>query len=100
MLYYTQLIYIKPGVEDIFHAFEDEVLPLIAHHNGDLLHRIRPDKTSIIAGSGEAPYEVHVVTFPGQADFDGYKNDPQRLAFMHLKDQSVERIILIEGKAL
>jgi uncharacterized protein (DUF1330 family) len=100
MLYYTQLIYVKPGAEEVFHAFEDAVLPLIQTHNGDLLYRIRPEQKSIIAGSGEPPYEVHIVTFPALADFENYKNDPQRLVFMHLKNQSVERIVLIEGKAL
>jgi len=56
MIYYTQLIFIKPGREQ--------------------------------------------VTFGGKADFEGYKTDPKRLAFMEMKNNSVENIILIEGVAL
>jgi len=44
MIYYTQLIFIKPGQEKEFHSFEDNVLPLLNDHNGELVYRIRPDK--------------------------------------------------------
>jgi hypothetical protein len=100
MIYYTQLIFIKPGREKEFHAFEDKVLPLLKDHNGELLYRIRPDKGSFIESSRELPYEIHLVTFGSKADFEVYKTDPKRLAFMEMKNNSVENIILIEGVAL
>src|ERR1700758_4275122 len=100
MIYYTQLIFIKQGAADNFHAFEDQVLPLLNDHNGDLIYRFRPDKSAMIAGTGELPYEIHLVTFPTRQDFEGYARDPRRTAAMHLKNESVDRIVLIEGKAL
>ncbi|TSD64022.1 DUF1330 domain-containing protein [Inquilinus sp. KBS0705] len=100
MLYYTQLIFIKPGHEQEFHAFEDMVLPLLKDHNAELLYRIRPDKSAFIAGTGELPYEVHLVSFNSRQDFESYRDDPKRLAAMELKNRSVEKIVLIEGVAL
>ena len=100
MIYYTQLIFIKPGREQEFHAFEEKVLPLLKEHNGELVYRIRPDKSAFVESSRELPYEIHLVTFNGKADFEGYKVDPKRLDFMELKNNSVEKIILIEGFAL
>lgn len=100
MIYYTQLIFIKPGCEQEFHAFEDKVLPLLKGHNGELIYRIRPDKSSFVESSRELPYEIHLVTFGSKADFEGYKTDPKRVAFMEMKNNSVENIILIEGFAL
>jgi len=100
MIYYTQLIFIKPGREQEFHAFEDRVLPLLKEHNGELVYRIRPDKSAFIKSSRELPYEIHLVTFGSKADFEDYKTDPKRLAFMEMKNNSVENIILIEGFAL
>lgn len=100
MIYYTQLIFIKEGAQDKFHAFEDEVLPLLNDHNGDLVYRIRPDKNAFIAASADLPYEIHVVTFPSKDDFEHYKNDPRRLSSLALKNNSVEKVVLIEGKAL
>ena len=100
MIYYTQLIFIKPGCEQEFHAFEDKVLPLLKEHNGELVYRIRPDESAFIESSAELPYEVHLVTFSSKADFELYKIDPKRLDFMEMKNNSVEKIVLIEGFAL
>jgi hypothetical protein len=100
MVYYTQLIFIKTGKEAEFHAFEHHVLPLLSDYNGELVYRIRPDGNSFVAAADELPYEIHLVTFKSGGDFENYKNDPRRLAFMDLKNRSVEKIILIEGKAL
>lgn len=100
MIYYTQLIFIKLGREQEFHAFEDKVLPLLKSHNGNLIYRIRPDESAFIGSNEELPYEIHLVSFGSKADFEGYKVDPNRMDYMELKNQSVEKIILIEGVAL
>ncbi|MDB4999944.1 MAG: hypothetical protein JWR76_1021 [Mucilaginibacter sp.] len=100
MIYYTQLIFIKPEYEQEFHAFEEQVLPLLKDHNGELVYRIRPDKSAFIESSRELPYEIHLVTFNSKADFERYKVDPKRLESMEMKNKSVEKIVLIEGVAL
>jgi hypothetical protein len=100
MVYYTQLIFIKPGKESIFHTFEDNVLPLLNDHHGELIYRIRPAKDSFIENSQELPYEVHLVSFESRAGFESYAADPRRKACMELKNTSVEKIILIEGKQI
>ena len=97
MIYYTQLIFIKPGCELEFHAFEEKVLPLLKGHDGELIYRIRPNKSAFVESSRELPYEIHLVAFAGKADFEHYKIDPRRLEFMDMKNQSVEKITLIEG---
>jgi hypothetical protein len=100
MIYYTQLIFIKPGREQEFHAFEDKVLPLLKSHNGELVYRLRPAESTYVEANAELPYEIHIVTFGDKADFKQYAADPRRLAFMEMKNNSVEKIILIEGFAL
>jgi uncharacterized protein (DUF1330 family) len=100
MLYYTQLIFIKPGCEQQFHAFEDKVLPLLKSHGGELVYRIRPPKSAFIENSQPLPYEIHIVTFTSKAGFQTFAADPQRLAALEMKNNSVEKIILIEGVAL
>lgn len=76
------------------------MLPLLKVHNGVLVYRIRPAKSAFIESSSELPYEIHLVTFNDKADFEHYKNDPKRLDFIEMKNNSVEKIILIEGFAL
>jgi uncharacterized protein (DUF1330 family) len=93
----TQIIYVKAGQEHIFHQFEDIAIPIIAKYNGRLLLRVRPDENSIIESTLEKPYEIHIVEFPTDEDFDNFMKDDQRNRFLHLKEQSIKSSILIKG---
>src|SRR5688572_16634128 len=93
----TQLVYVRDGREAMFHEFEDTVLPLLAKYRGELLLRLRPDRASKIGGSDELPYEVHVVRFESEDDLVRYSNDEVRQGALHLKEQSVERTLVIKG---
>lgn len=100
MLYYTQLIFVKEGQEKAFHAFEDHVLPLLNRHNGELIYRVRPPKNAVIETTVGYPYELHLVTFASRADFENYRDDPERQHYMPLKEQSIIKAVLIEGNTL
>jgi uncharacterized protein (DUF1330 family) len=100
MIYITQLVYIIPGREAAFETFEQVAIPLISRYNGRLLLRIRPDTSSFIEGETELPYEIHLVTFPSEKDFEDFGKDPERASMLHLKQASVDRIVLIRGNAL
>jgi len=100
MLYYTQVIFIKEGQRDLFNEFESYVLPLLERHGGTLLYRIRPADDCVIEANMDKPYELHLVSFPSREDFEGYAKDNDRLKYMHLKEASIEKALLIEGKML
>jgi hypothetical protein len=66
------------GVED-FRAYEDAVLPLLPEFGGRLERRLRnPDGT----------VELHIISFPSDADFQNYRNDPRRTAQAWLWEKS------------
>ncbi len=100
MIYLTQLIYLRPGGEALFDKFEDVVLPLLAQYNGQLLFRLRPEEASFVEINFERPYEIHIVSFKSQQDYAQFAQDPVRQACLHWKDQSVEKVVLMEGKML
>lgn len=100
MIYITQLIYVREGEESIFHQFEDLAMPLILKYNGRLLLRIRPEQNSFIEHSIETPYEIHLVEFDREQDFENFKLDKQRQKFLHLKKQSVTSSLMIKGVKL
>ncbi|WP_075344608.1 DUF1330 domain-containing protein [Tenacibaculum agarivorans] len=100
MIYITQLIYIVKEQEDVFHQFEDIAIPTILKYNGRLTLRIRPDGNSIIENTIEVPYEIHLVEFDTQEDFDNFKQDEERKKFLHLKENSIKSSILIQGVKL
>ena len=97
MILITQLIYIIEGQEKTFDEFESVAIPLISKYNGRLLFRVRPTEDNFIESHIDKPYEIHLVEFETQQDFDNFKQDEERKNFLHLKDQSIKSSILIQG---
>jgi uncharacterized protein (DUF1330 family) len=100
MLYITQLIYIREGQEDVFHQFEDVAIPIISKYHGRLMLRVRPDEEAYVEASIERPYEIHLVEFDSQQDFENFMKDEERKQFLHLKEQSIKASVLIKGQKL
>jgi uncharacterized protein (DUF1330 family) len=100
MVYITQLIYINPGSESVFDAFEAVAIPTIAKYNGQLLLRVRPTENQFIEHHIDPPYEIHLVSFNSEADFENFKHDEERKKVLHLKEQSIRAVLLIQGHKL
>jgi uncharacterized protein (DUF1330 family) len=100
MIFITQLIYIVKGQAEVFEQFESIAIPIISKYNGKLMLRIRPQPDSIIEANTEIPYEIHLVTFKSENDFENFKHDEQRKQFLHLKEKSIRSAILIQGTQL
>jgi uncharacterized protein (DUF1330 family) len=100
MIFLTQLVYVKEGNESLFHQFEDIAIPAIRKYNGRLLLRIRPSDNSYIEHHIDKPYEIHLVEFETEQDFQNFSNDEERKQFLHLKEQSVKSVLLIKGVKL
>ncbi len=99
MVYLTQLVYLHPGKEAAFEAFENVAIPLMSKYGGQILLRLRPSASCVLQAGIEIPYELHVVRFNSDADLEAFTRDPQRQQVIHLKDESVRRSILIGGAA-
>jgi uncharacterized protein (DUF1330 family) len=97
MVYYTQLVYLKPGQAEVFHQFEKCVLPLLEKYNGRMLVRWRLADHGVIESAIGHPDEMHLLSFASPEDFRNFVDDEARKSFLHLKDASVERTLLIQG---
>ncbi|MEQ8473593.1 MAG: DUF1330 domain-containing protein [Marinoscillum sp.] len=97
MIYITQLIYVIDGQEDVFHQFEERAIPVISKYNGRLTLRIRPSDSSIIECNIERPYEIHLVEFAAEQDFEDFMKDEERKTFLHLKEKSIKMSTLVKG---
>ena len=100
MIFITQLIYIQEGQEALFNQFEDIAIPTILKYKGKLLLRVRPDQNAIVEGNIEKPYEIHLVEFATEKDFENFMQDEERKKFLHLKEQSIKSVLLIKGLKL
>jgi len=97
MIFLTQLVYIKEGQESVFHQFEDIAIPTISKYNGRLLLRVRPTENTFIEHHIDKPYEIHLVAFASEQDFENFKQDEERKKFLYLKEQSIKSVLLIKG---
>jgi len=100
MPYITQLIYIKPGQEDVFDEFERIAIPIIPKYHGKLLFRVRPSDNDFIERNIESPYEIHLIEFASDADFQNFMKDEERKRFLHLKEKSMESSLLFKGEKI
>ena len=100
MIYVTQLIYIVPGQEGTFDEFESVAIPIISKYNGRMLFRVRPDNGAFIQHQMDKPYEIHLVEFDSEQDFENFKKDEERKKYLHLKEQSIRSSIMIQGTKL
>lgn len=100
MIYVAQLIYIKPGKESIFQEFEKEVIPLMEKYTGKIVQRLRPQAETYVEGEEEKPYEIHVISFDSAEKMQEFLDDKTRLQFEHLKDDSVQSILMFKGEEI
>ena len=100
MIFITQLIYINEGENETFLQFEKSVLPIISRYKGRLLLRMRPTEESFVETQIEKPFEIHLVAFDNEQDFEDFKNDAERKNFLHLKELSVKSVLLIKGSEI
>jgi antibiotic biosynthesis monooxygenase (ABM) superfamily enzyme len=96
-IYFTLLVYIKPGQYDMFQAYEDKVLPLLPSYNGALELRLRTDKK---ADETEVPDEIHILSFRSMKDFEQYRKDEKRKQYLEMFHMSVEKAMLIKGTSM
>ena len=100
MIYITQLIFLKKGKEATFHEFENFAIPLMEKYTGKMLYRIRPTDDTFITSEGKQPYEVHFLTFDSDEKLGQFMKDDNRLNFIHLKDESIESVLLVKGEKM
>ena len=96
MIYLTVLIYIKKGKRRKFSQYESKVLPLLAKHDCRLLLKLITNKYT----EGEAPDEIHVISYKRKRDFDKYISDSERKKYSKLLAETVEKTIIIKGENL
>lgn len=94
-------LWIHPGKEAAFDAFEREAVRIMAKYMGriDNAVRLQPAKRAG-EGAGEGadtPYELHIVSFPDQAAYDSYLADPQTQTLREKRGGIISRTELMAG---
>jgi hypothetical protein len=86
-------LWVHPGREAEFDAFESRAAELMATHGGRVEQAIR-----MVNGQGaDAPYEVHVVSFPSGAAYDAFAADGAVTRLRGLRAQIISRTEVLAG---
>ena len=64
------------------------------------MDKIRKSQAQELSSHIDKPYEIHLVEFETQQDFDNFMRDEERKKFLHLKDQSIKEAVLIQETKL
>lgn len=80
------IVRIPPEGIEYFRAYEDAVLPLLPEFDGCLERRLR---------NADGTVEAHIISFPSDADFQNYRNDPRRAAQSWLLEKSSAKLELL-----
>lgn len=77
-----------------FDAFERAAAAVMARHGGRIERAIRVDRATAAA---DAPFEIHVVSFPDRAAFDAYRADPATQALSARREAVIARTMVLVG---
>jgi hypothetical protein len=86
-------LWIYPGQEAAFEAFERDAVRLMVRHGGRIDWAVRLDPQK----GPDAPDEVHIVSFPDRASADSYATDPETAELRMRRAAIVSRTEVHEG---
>jgi hypothetical protein len=77
------LLWARPGADEALIAYEDQVLGLVAEHEGRVLQRARS------TGTEGQPLEIQLIEFPSAAELDAYMTDERRTSLAGVRDRAI-----------
>ena len=77
------LLWARPGADEALIAYEDQVLGLLAEHEGRVLQRARS------GGADGQPLEIQLIEFPSAAELDAYMTDERRTSLADVRDRAI-----------
>lgn len=87
---------VRVAALDEFREFERHAASVMARHGGAIERTV----FARVDGAPELAREIHVVTFPSEAEFARYRADPELAARAAVRDRAVvssEIVIGVEG---
>ena len=97
MLVIIAHIFIHPGQEALFRAFETQALARFRAHGGEVLAAFRPRP---VADGQPTPHEIHVLRIASPDAFAAYRADPALLALAALRTQAIAHTEIFLSQAI
>lgn len=88
MLVIVAHLYIHPGQEAAFRAYEEQALAHFRGHGGEVLAAFRPQPD---ASDQPTPDEIHLLRIGSQEEFAAFRADSALLALADLRTQAIAK---------
>jgi uncharacterized protein (DUF1330 family) len=76
-----------------FEAYERKAARIIGKYGGSIEKVIRTGQEN----SPDTPFEIHVVSFPGQEQFAAYRADPELLSLATDREAAILKTVVVPG---
>ncbi len=80
------LLWARPGREADLRRYEDQVLALLADHDGQVIQR-----AEVAGDHGDGPAEVQILQLASETALEEYMSDPRRTVLADQRDAAIER---------
>ena len=97
MLVIIAHLFIHPGQEAAFHAYESQALACLRAHGGEVLAAFRPWPD---ASGKPTPDEIHVLRIGSQEQFAAFRADPALAALTDLRARAIARTEIFLSQTL
>jgi hypothetical protein len=94
------LLWARPGCEAELGRYEDQVLALLADHEGRVVQRARAQGSTGEGGGDGQPAEVQILQIASDAALEQYMSDPRRTALAGQRDAAIARTDVLRVELL
>lgn len=94
-------LWIHPGQEAAFEAFEREAARAMGVYGGRIEQAVRLDPGLGVPGQGAAasqPFEIHLVSFPSESAWESYRAGPEAAALAGRRAAIIARTEVQRGR--
>ena len=86
-------LWIREGAMHEFEAYERNAARIMRRHGGTIERAIRVTQRN----ASDDPFEIHIVTFPGEKELADYRADPEREPFSAQREASILKTEAVVG---
>ena len=96
-VYIVVSLWVRDGQQARFEAYERKVARIMARHSGVIERVVRCSRNA--SARSDDPFEVHVLRFPSQEQYETYRADPDRTALAAERAEVITRTDVVVGAA-
>ena len=92
-IYRVVSLWVRPGAVAEFEAYERKAARIMRKYGGSIEKVIRTWQES----SPDIPFEIHLVSFPGQEQFAAYRADLELLSLATDRESAIVKTVAVPG---